>query len=140
MSYTIKLIPKAEIETILPLLQMLNETISTETLHERLGDMLVKNYECVGVYDNETLIGISGIWLLNKYYVGKHIEPDNVVIHPDYRNKGVGEMMMQFVHNYAIENGCAASELNCYTANQNGIKFWINQGYKLIGFHFQKRF
>jgi GNAT superfamily N-acetyltransferase len=76
---------------------------------------------------------------MTKYYVGKHIEPDNVIIHPDYRGSGVGEALMKWIYNYAISQGCVASELNCYVSNNAGQKFWINQGYNVIGFHFQKQ-
>ena len=137
--YDIKLIPKSELASTMSLLQLLNESISEATLQERMNDMLSSNYECVGVFDKDKLIGISGVWILNKYYVGKHIEPDNVVIHPDYRNKKVGELMIQWICDYGIEKGCIASELNCYLNNQQGVKFWINQGYKILGFHFQKK-
>lgn len=136
--YEIKLIPKTEMKSIIPFLQILNDKISVEVLNKRIDEMLAINYECVGVYDKHNLIGISGLWILNKYYAGRHIEPDNVVIHPDYRNNGIGELMMKWIYDYAKKNGCDSSELNCYVTNQEGIKFWINQGYKIIGYHFQK--
>lgn len=75
---------------------------------------------------------------MNKFYVGKHIEPDNVVIAEKYRNQNLGTKMIAWLENYAKQNGCTASELNCYVNNDKGIKFWIEQGYKIIGFHFQK--
>lgn len=96
-------------------------------------------YKCIGVYDHDKLIGITGIWILNKFYNGKHIEPDNVMVMPEYRNQKIGEMMMDFVHNYGREQGCIVSELNAYITNEKGIRFWINQGYRILGFHFQKK-
>ncbi|EQD69526.1 GCN5-related N-acetyltransferase, partial [mine drainage metagenome] len=42
-----------------------------------------QGYQCAGLYDDGRLIGICGLWILTKYYVGKHIEPDNVVIQED---------------------------------------------------------
>lgn len=138
--YNIRIIPKEELRSTLPLLRMLNnDTIPGEVLEERMQEMQQHNYECVGVYDGARLIGISGVWVLNKYYVGKHIEPDNVMIHPDYRGKGVGEQMMQWVDEYGRSQGCIAAELNCYVSNDKGVRFWINQGYKILGFHFQKK-
>jgi GNAT superfamily N-acetyltransferase len=136
--YQINLIPKDQMHSIIPLLRILNDKIDESTLQERLEDMMQRNYDCAGVYDNGRLIGICGVWILNKYYVGKHIEPDNVMIHPDYRNKGVGEQMMAWVYEYGRSQGCIASELNCYVVNDKGIRFWLNQGYKIIGFHCQK--
>lgn len=137
--YEIRLIPKDQLQTIIPLLRILNDAIDESTLQERLEDMQQRNYECAGVYDAGRLVGICGLWILNKYYVGKHIEPDNVMILPEYRNKGIGEKMMAWVYEYGRAQGCIASELNCYVVNDKGIRFWLNQGYKIIGFHCQKK-
>ena len=138
--YEFRLIPEDELDSILPLLKILDDSIAHEILTERLEDMKQRNYECVGVYNNNTLVGISGIWTLNKYYVGKHIEPDNVMIHPDHRANGLGEQLMDWIHNYAKSKGCIASELNCYVSNHKGVRFWIKQGYKILGYHMQKKF
>ncbi len=140
MPYDIRLIPKEELPSTIPLLRMLNNNnIAEEVLKERMQDMLQRNYACVGVYDQDKLIAISGVWVLNKFYVGKHIEPDNVMVHPGYQGKGIGDLMMQWIHDYARSKGCIAAELNCYVSNEKGIRFWINQGYKILGFHFQKK-
>ena len=49
--YTYQLIPKENIHTIIPLLQILNDSISEKVLQERLTEMVEKGYECAGVYD-----------------------------------------------------------------------------------------
>jgi diamine N-acetyltransferase len=133
-----KLLTESNKTDILPFLKLLNEKISEDLLNTRLAEMFAHNYKCVGIFNNDQMIGISGLWILTKYYVGKHIEPDNVIIHPDYRGAGVGEALMQWIDEYAVAQGCVASELNCYVSNSAGQKFWMNQGYKVIGFHYQK--
>ncbi len=138
-SFDIRLIEQDKLHSIIPLLQLLNNRIPVETLAERLDEMIKQGYECVGVFEEDRLVGICGLWFLTKYYVGKHVEPDNVVIHPDYRGTGIGERMMQWIYDYARSKGCVASELNCYVSNTGGQKFWINEGYQIIGFHFQKK-
>ena len=72
-----RLIPDAEIDSIMPLLLLLDTRFSEDVLKGRLEEMLDNGYQCVGIYDDEKLIGASGLWILCKYYVGKHIEPDN---------------------------------------------------------------
>ena len=134
----IKIIPKEDFDSIIPFLEMLNNNTDKQILIERLNAMKESNYKCVGVFDNEKLIGISGIWLLCKHYVGKHIEPDNVIVDPSYRGKKIGEMLMEWIHNYARENDYPISELNCYVANHRGHKFWISQGYEIIAYHMRK--
>ena len=138
--YRIELIEPEKIEVTIPFIQLLDKSLGEDVLKLRLPEMVKNNYLCVGAYDNDRLIGISGLWVLYKYYIGKHIEPDNVVIHPDYRGKGIGELLAKWIDNYAIETGCAAANLNAYTTNSSAIKFWLNQGYKIISFHFQKKY
>jgi GNAT superfamily N-acetyltransferase len=138
--YTISLITKENIYSVLPLVKLLNEDKSEELLRSRLDEMLTQGYQCAGVYDGDKLIGVSGIWIMTKLYVGKHFEPDNVVIDPEYRNKGVGELLMKWLYDYGKSQGCIASELNCYLQNTKGQKFWEKEGYKPLGLHYQKKF
>lgn len=124
MDFDIRLIRPGEMETIIPLLRRLNGKIPTEVLQFRLQEMVLQGYQCVGVYDQKRLIGISGIWLLTKYYVGRHIEPDNVYILPEYQGNGLGQKLMEWIFDYARAKGCSASELNCYAGNRAGQRFW----------------
>jgi len=134
----IKLIDPEAIHSIIPLLNVLNPNISDEILSDRLIEMVSQGYQCVGVYDQEKLVGICGLWILTKYYVGKHIEPDNMVFLPEYHSKGLGQRLMQWIYNYGRNQGCIASELNCYCANTKGQAFWEKQGYQMIAYHYQK--
>lgn len=133
-----KLIRKEEINSIIPFLHILNNKIDEGTLKNRLEEMIQQGYECVGAYDEDKLIGISGLWIFTRYYVGKFIEPDDVVMMPEYRNSGIGQMLINWIYEYGKSKGCIASELNCYITNAAGQRFWMNQGYKIIGFHFQR--
>ena len=132
-----KLLSPSEIPALIPFLKLLHQGITDEILESRLKEMFEQGYKCVGVFDQEKMIGLSGLWIIIKY-LGKYIEPDNVIIHPDYRGEGVGEAMMKWIHDYAVTQGCIVSELNCYVSNAGAQKFWANQGYKILGFHYQK--
>ena len=132
-------IEKENISSIIPLLYRLNQNISEEILEERLNEMMQQNYQCIGVFDDEKLIGICGIWILVKYYVGKHIELDNIIILPEYQNKNIGTRLMTWIELYAKENNCVASELNCYVGNEDAHRFWRKEKYELIALHFQKK-
>ena len=137
--YRIEFIEKDQLHRIIPLLKILNENVSEDVLTSRLAVMKENNYKCAGVFDGDKLIGICGLWILVKHYVGKHVEPDNVIILPEYRSKGIGEMMMNWVTDFAKSIGCDALELNCYVQNSPGLKFWLNDGFKVLGFHLQKK-
>ncbi len=135
----IRWIEKGEIQIILPLLETINEGTDRMILERRLEEMMAAHYHCAGVFVGGQLAGICGAWVLHKHYIGKHIELDNVVILPEYRNDGMGAQLIAWLEAWANSENCNGSELNCYVHNSPGIKFWLNQGYKLLGFHFQKR-
>ena len=102
--------------------------------------MLKEGYQCVGAYENDNLIGICGVWILTKYYVGKHIEPDNMIIDPKYQNKSIGSKLIKWIDEFAKKNNCVASELNCYIENEKAHRFYKKENYEVIALHFQKKF
>ncbi|WP_276166878.1 GNAT family N-acetyltransferase [Zobellia alginiliquefaciens] len=127
-------------ESILPLVYDLNEgKLSKEVLQTRLESMkAMGGYECLGVYDKENLIACCGIWFLHKLYKGKHIELDNVFVTTEYRSKGIGKLMMEWLVDYANSKGCNSIELNSYVANEKGVKFWERHGFEPLGYHMIK--
>ena len=126
---------------ILSLLTELNNYTSEEILIYRREEMAKqKNYKCVGMYINNVLVGISGLWFLVRHYFGKNIAPDHFVISSAYRNKGLGKLLFEWIYNYAQKHGYEASELNTYIENKKSHKFYENEGYKKLGFHYLKKF
>ena len=139
MNIHYKSIEKSNILTIIPLLQKVNTTTPKEILERRVVEMIeLPNYECVGVYDNNKLIGISGLWYSIRHYVGKSVEPDHVVIDETYRGKNIGKQFFNWIYKYTKEKGYEAIELNTYTGNRKSHKFYYNEGFEIYGFHFVK--
>jgi GNAT superfamily N-acetyltransferase len=134
----IKLIPKDKLVSIIPFIKELNPNIPESTLKTRIDEMVVQGYQCAGLYNDGILIGICGLWVMTKFYVGKHIEPDNVFILPEYRHQGLGKKLLEWVYGYGLSQGCIASKLNCYINNDTGNAFWEQEGFAKIGYHYQK--
>jgi GNAT superfamily N-acetyltransferase len=140
MSVTFKIIPKNEILTIIPLVEKMNNySISNDVLKQRFKEMITQNYECAGIFDNEKLIGVSGLWFCTRHYSGRSVEPDHVYIDDDYRGKGLGKEFFKWIYNYVIEKGCESVELNTYVSNYASHKFYYNEGFKILGYHFFKK-
>ena len=138
-SIQFQIIPASEITTIIPLLHQLGTSaISDAVLAERLNEMARQNYECIGVYDSEKLMGACGMWFQTRHYAGKSCEVDHVIIDEGYRGKGLGNLLMDFVYQYAAKKGCQWVELNTYVHNFPSHKFYYNQGFSAKGYHFVK--
>jgi len=139
MSISFDVIPTEKLLDIIPLLQQLNTKTPIEILKQRVLEMgNYQNYECVGAFDNEKLIGISGLWYSTRHYVGKSVEPDHVIIDDIYRGKNIGKQFFNWIYDYTKKKGCEAIELNSYTGNRKSHKFYCNEDYEIYGFHFVK--
>ncbi|MEP2936913.1 MAG: GNAT family N-acetyltransferase [Gilvibacter sp.] len=130
-----------KIYDIVPMLQELGgNKYSDQILKERLGEMISQNYRCLGIFDQNKLVGMCGLWYQTRHYAGKSLEVDHVFITAPYRNKGIGKNMIAYVQEYGESLGCEAIELNTYVENFPSHKFYYNLGFVARGFHFLKRF
>lgn len=135
-----KIIPKSDYEAVIPLVERLNDfRISKAVLRERFEEMKTQNYECAGIYDKETLIGVTGLWFCTRHYVGKSVEVDHVYIDETYRGKGLGKQFLNWIYNYVSAKGCNTVELNTYVQNYPSHKFYYNEGFEILGYHFLKK-
>ncbi len=141
MSYQFKIIPNDDLYQIIPLVHALNEEkVNLDLLKSRFDEMKDQNYECAVVYDaNDKLVGVTGLWFCTRHYVGKAVELDHVYLMPEHRNKGIGKQFMNWINTYVKEKGCNSIELNTYVQNYPSHKFYYNEGFEILGYHFLKR-
>ncbi|MDG1714700.1 GNAT family N-acetyltransferase [Lacinutrix sp.] len=139
MNLSFKIIDKKNINSIIPLIQKLtNNANSSDLLIERFAVMVNENYECAGVFDDNKLIGVCGMWFQTRHYCGKSMEVDHVYIEKVYQSKGIGKQFFKWLYNYALSKGCTTSELNTYVQNYPSHKFYYNEGFEIFGYHFYK--
>ena len=138
--YTFKILELSEIQSVIPLMQKFSkQKFSDAVLKERFSEMVTQNYECAGVYDENKLIGICGMWFCTRHYSGRSIEVDQVYIDDAYRGKGLGKQFFEWIYKYVKQKGCEAIELNTYVQNHPSHKFYYNEGFKILGYHFVKK-
>lgn len=139
MNIHIESIQPSNILQTIPLIRKINHKTPLELLESRMKEMAsLPHYECIGMYFEGELIGISGLWYSTRHYIGKTVEPDHVVIDEKYRNQGLGKKFFQWIHEYTQSKGCEAIELNTYVENRKSHKFYYNEGYEIFGFHMLK--
>lgn len=140
MAISFKIINNTDINLIVPLVQKLNDyKVSADVLELRFSEMITQNYECAVIYDGETLIGICGLWYCTRHYSGRSVEPDHVFIDANYRGQGLGKQFFEWIYKYVSSKGFEAMELNTYVSNYQSHKFYFNEGFKILGFHFIKK-
>ncbi len=135
-----QLLDSSYIPAIMPLVVELNKKDSFEVQQARLERMFtIGNYQCFGWFEGEELLGVSGGWITERLYSGKQLELDHVVVNPERRSKGIGGAFLAEIESWAKTHNCLTVELNTYVQNAASHKFYLDKGYQILGYHFQKK-
>lgn len=140
MPFKFKIIDAKDIEKVVPLVYKLNnEKTSVELLKQRFSEMITQNYECACIFNGEKIIGVTGLWYCTRHYSGKSVEVDHVYIDDNYRGQGLGKQFFEWIYSYSKSKGYEAMELNTYVTNAASHKFYFNEDFKILGYHFLKK-
>lgn len=130
----------ADIPEMVPLVQQLNPGLSPleiQTLHESM--FTYPGYYCFGYLLDGQLVGVAGGWMTVRFYSGKQLEADHVIIDATLQGSGLGARFLHEIEQWAYREGCKTVELNTYVQNVRSHRFYYREGYHILGFHFQKK-
>src|ERR1700744_405383 len=103
---------------IIPLAHKLRPAADAEQLRGYLQEMFeFPTFHCFGLRQEGKLIAVSFGWITVRFYSGKQLEVDNVIVDPDIRSQGVGKCFFGFIQQWAVGHQCRAIELNTYVQN-----------------------
>lgn len=134
-----KLNHKSEIALAFPILIQHHPHISESDFLKYIDEILAeKNYQMIGAYVEEKLVGIAGYWVLTRFYSGKYIQVGNMVVDEKCRNAGIGKTILQFIENEGKKQGCQHFILDSRMDNTKSHKFYLREGFEIMGYHFMK--
>ncbi len=134
----VRLLAEAEFAVILPLIRTLNPDIPPTLLAARLDDMRKNGYQCAGVFAGGRCVAVAGLWFGTRFWCGRYVDIDNVVVDESWRGRGIGRLLLDWVEAYARRQGCEKAVLDAYVTNGPAHAFYIRRGYRIVGFHFDK--
>lgn len=140
MGISIRELSAQEMPGIWPLIHQLNPKLTEQQFNARLTRMAGEmGYRCVGAFDDSgALLGISGFWIMLRFWNGLNVDIDNVVVDESARGLGVGKMLMDWIENLARKEGCEMAVLDAFAYNSDAHRFYYREGYIIRGFHFTK--
>ncbi len=123
---------------MLPLIEILNPDTSRTVLGLRLAEMRENGYRCAGAFVDRECVGVAGLWFGTRFWCGRYVDIDNFVVDPSWRNQGIGQALLDWVEDYARQEGCEKAVLDAYVTNDRAHAFYIRCNYRIVGFHFDK--
>ncbi len=123
-----------------------DSTMPSNTLYLKAWDNISKNSnsEIFVVEDQGKVIGVAQLDYLQylTYQGGRRAQIEGVRVHQEYRNKGIGKKLFQFLIEEARQNYCHLVQLTTDITRSDALKFYESLGFvqSHIGMklHFEK--
>jgi len=92
---------------------------------------------CIYVEEKGVVIGIA-FGATKTWYNGEHLYIDQVAVHPEYRSKGVGTKMFEYIEKKAKQKKII--QINIVThKSAKANNFWKKQGFKIDNYYCMKK-
>lgn len=128
-----------EIISAFPIIHQMYSKMNKDIYISYIDDMTKgNNYNMIGAYNNNKLVGIASYWVLTRFYCGKYIQIGNMVVDKNFRSNGIGAKLLKYVENKGRELGCQRYILDSYTENKKSHKLYFKEGFYVEGLHFMK--
>ncbi|MFT6077816.1 MAG: GNAT superfamily N-acetyltransferase [Myxococcota bacterium] len=130
---------KEQIALVFPILVQHHKHIDQKDFLKSIDEILEENnYQMIGAYAQDELVGIAGYWVLTRFYSGKYIQVGNMVIDEKYRNLGIGNKLVNFIELEGKKQGCQHFILDSRMDNEKSHDFYLREGFEMMGYHFMK--
>jgi len=100
-------------------------------------ERLPQGYRMIGAYDEEQekCIGAAGFWIGTRFYCGKFIQLDNMMVLPELRSRKLGRQMVEFVKEIGRAEGCSRILVDTLVENHAAHRFFLREGFIIRGYH-----
>lgn len=137
MTIRLRELKPAEFPSIFPLIRELNPGMKRKRFDTLLKG-IVPGYRCLAVFEGDAMIAISGFSIFHRFWCGKQLDIDNVIVTATHRGKGIGERMLRWLERLAASEACDIIVLDAYSSNTASHRFYHREGYIIRGYHFTK--
>lgn len=96
------------------------------------------SYYIVAINDNK-IIGVLIMEIFIQLHRAKKTSfVDDLIVKEEYRNNGIGKLLLQNAISYAKQQDCEVIELTSFLLNENAHRFYENNGFKKHSIKFKQ--
>lgn len=127
-----QIIQLTEIEGILefyPILKQLFDDITVDSIRESVEDLMNKGAKFVGLYVDNQPVGFMQFSQGNNLTNYKYFILDELVVDDQYRSKGYGTKLLEYLENEAMKLGVSGIGLLSGLSLEKAHNFYQKNGY-----------
>ncbi len=128
-----------ELYTAYTVVSQLRTELSYEDYEDLIYDMRHMEYKMFGVFEKEKLITYAGVAIQTNLYHKRHLYVFDLVTDEKFRGKKYGEMMLEYLHDYAKLGMCESIVLSSGFAREDAHKFYEKHDFLKKSYMFVKK-
>ena len=107
-----------------------------DSLSAQVEKQQLNGYEVVYVKSSEGVLAVAGFSVGEKLAWGKHIYIEDLVTNSQFRSRGVGSFLINWLKSYALEIGCEQIHLDSGVQHFPAHKLYLREGFNIASHHF----
>lgn len=127
-----------ELDRVYEILSQLRERLSYDEFEDLIYDMRHMDYKMIGLLERGELICFAGVAVQTNFYHKRHLYIFDFVTDKEYRNKGYGELMLEYLVDYAKTAMCENLVLSSGFQREKAHLFYEKNGFKKKSYLFLK--
>lgn len=129
----------ADILKCWPAMHLLRPHLEEATFVSLIKEMMPGGYHLAFIEVDGVAAAAIGYRFMQKTFDGKQIYVDDLTTLAEYRGKGFGGMLLDFVFDLARQHGCACVTLDSGPARHDAHRLYLNKGFLISSMHFTKK-
>ncbi len=127
-----------ELDIAYDVLRQLRTGLSYKEFEDLIYDMRYMDYKMVGIMDCEKLLCYAGVAILTNFYHKRHLYVFDLVTDTPYRSLKYGEMMLEYLVDFAKVGMCENIVLSSSFERENAHRFYERNDFRKKSFVFLK--
>lgn len=127
-----------ELLTAYEVVSQLRTTLAYDEFEDLIYEMRSMEYKMFGIMDGEKLITYAGVAIQTNLYHKRHIFVFDLVTDEKYRSSGYGEMMLDYLSDFAKMGMCENIVLSSGLQREEAHRFYEKNGFVKKSFVFLK--
>lgn len=128
----------SEIEACFDAFSVLRPHLLREEFLPQVRRQEAQGYRIVAIKVNERVCSVAGFRLAEFLAWGRILYIDDLSTLPDYRGRGHGAQLLDWLSRHALDQHCAAVHLDTGYARHTAHRLYLNQGFDMTSHHMAK--
>lgn len=120
-----------------PVMQQLRPSFDLMSFLNQVEVQATTGYQLAYVEsESATVLAVAGFVIGTKLAWGKHLYIDDLVTDADHRSTGAGKVLLDFLLDYASEQGCQQLHLDSGVQRFDAHRFYLREKMHISSHHF----